>query len=110
MKIEKGIVQVHSLEECKRFNDIFEEVQQIDAEFVKKALLYSLNNDREYESMFYRIEIQYAEINHMEEDAYKIYGFGYAFSDKLIVKIRFNFDINDFFKNTVEIEKRFEEV
>ena len=110
MKVEIGIVHAYSLEEFKRFNVIFKEVEQIDERFVNKALLHSLNFDREYERLFYRIEIRYAEINHMEEDAYKIYGFGYAFSDKLIVKIKFNFDINDFYKNTVEIEKRFEEV
>lgn len=110
MKIEKGIVHAYSLEECKRFNDIFEEVQQIDVEFVKDALLHRLNWDREYERMFYKIEVQYAELSQMEEDVYKIYGIAYAISDKLIAKIRFNLDINDFYKNTVEIEKRFEEV
>lgn len=110
MKIEKGMVRAFSLEESKWLNVFFEEVQQIDEKGVEGALLCSLNWDCQHESMFYRIDIRYAELNHMEEDAYKIYGFGYAFSDKLIVKIRFNFDVNDFYKNTVEIEKRFEEV
>lgn len=110
MKIERGMVRACSLEESKRLNVFFEEVQQIDEKSVKDALLCSLNFDRGFESMFYRVEIQYAELNHMEEDAYKIYGFGYAFSDKSVVKIRFNFDVNNFYKNSVEIEKRFEEV
>lgn len=110
MKIERGTVRACSLEESKRLNVLFEEVQQIDEKGVKQGLLYSLNCDRKFETGFYRIDIQYAELSHMEEDVYKVYGFGYAFSYKLIAKIRFNFDVNDFYKNTVEIEKRFEEV
>lgn len=110
MKIERGTVRAWSLEESKRFNIFFEEVQQIDEKGVKDALLYRLNCNSDLEKMFYRIEIEYAELNRIEEVFYKIYGFGYAFSDKLIVKIRFNFDVNDFYKNSVEIEKRFEEV
>lgn len=110
MKIERGMVHAYSLEESKRFNVIFEEVQQIDAHDVKGVLLYRLNCDREFKEMFYKIDIEYAEINQIEEGGYEIYGFGYAFSGKLIAKIRFNFDVNDFNKNSVEIEKRFAEV
>lgn len=110
MKIERGMVRAYSLEESKRLNVLFEEVQQIDEEGVKNALLCSLNCEREFERMFYRVNIQYAELNHIEEGVFKIYGFGYAFSGKLIAKIRFNFDVNDFNKNSVEIEKRFAEV
>lgn len=110
MKIERGMVRAYSLKESKRLNVLFEEVQQIDEEGVKNALLCSLNCGREFEGMFYRLEIQYAELSNMEEGVFKIYGFGYAFCDKLIVKIRFNFDVNDFYKNTVEIEKRFVEI
>ena len=110
MKIERGMVRAYSLKESKRLNVLFEEVQQIDEEGVKNALLCSLNCGREFERMFYRVEIQYAELSNTEEGVFKIYGFGYAFSDKLIVKIRFNFDANDFYKNSVEIKKRFAEV
>lgn len=110
MEIKRGIVCVRSLEESKRFNAFLEEVQQIDEKGVKDALLYRLNCDRDFDRMFYNIDMQYAEVNQMEEDVFKIYGFGYAFSDKMIVKIKFIFDVNDFYKNSVEIEKRFEEV
>lgn len=110
MKIERGIVRACSLEESKKFNVFFEEVQQIDEKGVKDGLMRSLNCDLGFEKMFYRIEIDYAGISRMEEDVYEIYGNGYAFSDKLIAKIRFNFDVNDFYKNSVEIVKRFEEV
>lgn len=107
MKIEKGTLRAWSLEESKRFNIFFEEVQQIDEKGVKDALLCTLNHDDGYERMFYRIDIDYAELSNVEEGFFKIYGFGYAFSDKLIVKINFNFDVNDFCKNTVQIGKRF---
>ena len=110
MKIERGPARTCSLEESKKLNVFFEEVQQIDEKSVKDALLCSLNYGRELEKMFYKIAIDYAELSHMEEDVYRIYGFGYAFSDKLIVKIIFNFDVNDFYKNSVKIEKRFAEV
>lgn len=107
MKIERGMLRAFSLEESKRVNVFFEEVQQIDEKGVKDALLYSLNRDVDFEGMFYRIDIDYAELSNVEEGLFKIYGFGYAFSDKLIVKINFNFDVNDFCKNTVQIGKRF---
>lgn len=110
MKIERGTLRAFSLEESKRLNVFFEEVQQIDEKGVKDALLRSLNRDVDFERMFYRVDIRYAELSNVEEGFFKIYGFGYAFSDKLIVKINFNFDVNDFCKNSVEIEKRFEEV
>lgn len=110
MKIGRGMMHARSLEESKRFNVFFEEAQQIDEKGVKDGLLYSLNCERGSKRKFWRIEIEHAEISYMGEDVYKIYGFGYAFSDKLIVKIRFNFDVNDFYKNSVEIVKRFEEV
>lgn len=109
MKIEKGLVYAHLLEESKRFNAIFEEVQQIDERFVNNALLYSLNCDREYDEMFFKIEIQYAELCLIEDD-YKIYGFAYAFSKKTIVKFDFNMDVNDFYRNSFEIRKTYEEV
>ena len=110
MKIERGMVCARSLEESKRLNVFFEEVQHIDEKGVETGLLYSLNCGRDFDEMFYRVDIRYAELSQTEEGVFKIYGTGYAFSDKLIAKIRFNFDINDFYKNTVEIEKRFEEV
>lgn len=110
MKIERGMMRACSLEESKKLNVFFEEVQQIDERGVEDALLCSLNCGREFGRMFYRIDMQHAEISHMEEGVFKIYGFGYAFSDKLIVKIGFNFDVNDFYKNSVEIVKRFAEV
>ena len=110
MKIERGMVRARSLEESKRLNVFFEKVQQIDEKGVEAGLLFSLNRRRGFDDMFYRIDIRYAELSNVEEGCFKIYGYGYAFSDNLIVKIRFNFDVNDFFKNTVEIEKRFEEV
>lgn len=110
MKIKRGIVSLRSLEETKRFNVFFEELQQIDVEGVEDALLYRLNCDCDFKRMFYNIDVQHAEVNQMEGDDFKIYGFGYAFSDKMVVKIKFIFDVNDFYKNSVEIEKRFEEV
>lgn len=110
MKIERGMLRARSLEESKRLNVFFEEVQQIDEKGVENGLLCSLNCGREFKRMFYRVDIRYAELSHIEEGVFKIYGCGYAFSDKLIVKIRFNFDVNDFHKNSVEIEKRFAEV
>ncbi len=109
MKIERGMLRACSLEESKRLNVLFEEVQQIDEKGVKDGLLCSLNCGREFDRMYYKIAIDYAELNNIE-DVYKVYGFGYAFSDKMVAKIRFKFDVDDFYKNSVEIEKTFEEV
>ena len=110
MKIERGMVRANSLEESKRLNVFFEEVQQIDGKSVENALLYSLNRDDDFETLFYKIDIHYAELSDVKEGFFKIYGSGYAFSNKLIVKIDFNFDVNDFCRNSVEIVKRYVKV
>ena len=110
MEVKRGIVTPKSMEESKNFNKFFEEVQQIDEKGVRYALMYRLNAGRDFNKLFYKIIIEHAELNETLPGEYSVNGFGYALSEETILKIKFVFDVNDFYKNSVEIEKRFEEV